>query len=98
MVPGAMLWASSAQAQDVKGAIDSAAAAATNSSGPPTILGLNLFEVILLAAPPLLYGIFNLYRSQVNQQAKLVDFVSILAATIIFGNILSVLVFKVRLY
>ena len=51
-----MLWASSARAQDVKAAIDSAAAATTNASGPPTVLGLNLFEVILLAAPPVLYG------------------------------------------
>ena len=51
-----MLWASSAHAQDVKEAIDSATAAATKASGPPTVLGLNLFEVILLAAPPLLYG------------------------------------------
>lgn len=147
----AMLWANSARAADVKEAIEGAAAAAQTAQGPPTILGLNLFEVLLLGAPPVLYLIFNVYRSQVNQQAKvrshlrsdlrtsvkqagfadtqaayscfkclgpvcvrhvchtslprkdaeaynlvqLVDFVSILAAIVIFGNILSVLVFKV---
>lgn len=65
-----MLWASSAVAADVQEAAEGAAAAVTNTYTTPTFLGLNLFEVILLAAPPVLYGIFNLYRSQVNQQAK----------------------------
>ena len=65
-----MLWASSAQAQDAKQAIDGAAAAVTQASGPPTILGLNLFEVLLLGAPPALYLTFSVYRSQVNEQAK----------------------------
>ncbi len=65
-----MLWASSAQAQDAKQAIDGAAAAITQASGPPTILGLNLFEVLLLGAPPALYLTFSVYRSQVNSQAK----------------------------
>ena len=66
-----MLWASSAHAEDLKEAVEGAATAATQAtSGPPTILGLNLFEVLLLAAPPVLYLAFNIYRSQVNQQAK----------------------------
>ena len=66
-----MLWASSAHAEDVKDAVEGAATAATQAtSGPPSVLGLNLFEVLLLAAPPVLYLVFNIYRSQVNQQAK----------------------------
>ncbi|CAL8460529.1 g58 [Coccomyxa elongata] len=69
-------------------------AAAKTSQG----FGLNPAEIVLLSAPPLLYGIFSLYRSQVNNQAKLSDFLSIIAATIIIGNIVSAVVFKVRLY
>lgn len=32
--------------------------------------GLNPAEIVLLSAPPLLYGIFSLYRAKVNDQAK----------------------------
>ena len=33
--------------------------------------GFNAFESLLILAPILLYGIFNVYRSQVNPKAKL---------------------------
>ncbi|BDA41596.1 hypothetical protein COCOBI_02-3770 [Coccomyxa sp. Obi] len=79
---------------NVAWAEDVGEAAAKTSQG----FGLNPAEIVLLSAPPLLYGIFSLYRSQVNNQAKLSDFLSIIAATIIIGNIVSAIVFKVRLY
>ena len=125
------------------------------TASPPSFLGLTPLEVVLLGAPPVLYGLFSLYRSQINDKAKvlplsgpcvhrnsiacskstsnigwrwvwehassmlpilqasvqcnahgdchcrvllqLVDFVSVLAAVAIFGNIFSILFWKVRL-
>ena len=51
---------------NVAWAEDVTEAAAKTSQG----FGLNPAEIVLLSAPPLLYGIFSLYRSQVNNQAK----------------------------
>jgi hypothetical protein len=39
-------------------------------ASPPSFLGLTPLEVVLLSAPPLAYGLFSLYRSQVNDKAK----------------------------
>ena len=87
------LWAASgASAAEVQETVLQDAA-----TSAPSILGLSPLEVALLLLPPVLYGLFNLYRSQVNDKAKLVDFVSLLASVVIIGNIVSILVFKVRI-
>jgi hypothetical protein len=86
--------------------------------------GINVVEIAILAAPLLLYSVFNLYRDKVNPNAKvgllpacrggpcacscvglragaraqLSDFVFIVAAVVIVLNILSILVFRVRIF
>ncbi|KAK9833987.1 hypothetical protein WJX81_000967 [Elliptochloris bilobata] len=75
-------------------AADEAPAAVAQSGGG----SVNLVEVVILAAPLLLYGVFNLYRDKVNPAFKLTDFIFILAAIVIVLNILSILVFKVRIF
>ena len=67
------------------------------ATSAPSILGLTPLEIALVLLPLVLYGLFNLYRSQVNDKAKLVDFVSLVASVVIIGNIVSILVFKVRI-
>ena len=60
--------------------------------------GTTLGEIVLLLAPLLLYGLFNIYRAKVNPKASISDFLFITAALVIVGNVFSILVLKVRLY
>lgn len=46
-------------------------------------------------APIALYGVFYLLRSTVYPKIKLADYVFFLASTVVVGNILSILIFKV---
>lgn len=46
-------------------------------------------------APIALYGVFYLLRSTVYPKIKLGDYVFFLASTVVVGNILSILIFKV---
>lgn len=55
-------------------------------------------EFLVLLAPLLLYGLFNVYRSKVNPKATISDFLFIIAALVVVGNLFSILVLKVRLY
>lgn len=72
-------------------AVDAAAAAVTEG-------GLPVAELALVLSPIILYGIFNVYRSALNPRAKLSDFLFIVAAIAIVGNILSILIFKKRFF
>lgn len=65
---------------------------------PESPKGVSVAEVVLLAAPLLLYGGFSIYRDRVNPKAKLSDFLFVTAGLIIVLNLLSILFFKVRLY
>ena len=40
------------------------------AAAQPGSAGINVIEVVILVAPLLLYGIFNLYRDNVNPSAK----------------------------
>lgn len=59
---------------------------------PPLATGLIVFS------PLILYGIFVTYRAKLNPRATLTDFAFIVAAVIIVLNLLSILVFKIRLF
>ncbi|KAK9810306.1 hypothetical protein WJX72_008324 [[Myrmecia] bisecta] len=76
----------------------SAALADEGLAPSPARLPFNPFEIGLLLTPLVLYGGFNIYRTNVNPRAKLSDFLFIFAALVIFGNLLSILVFKVRFF
>lgn len=79
--------------------------ASVTASQPPSIpnlpsapSGLTPFEGLLVFAPVLLYGLFTIYRSKVNERAKLSDFLFIVAAAVVVGNLLSIIFFKKKLY
>ena len=60
--------------------------------------GISVGEIVLLLAPLILYGLFNVYRSKVNPKASISDFLFFTAALVIVGNVFSIVVLKVRLY
>lgn len=74
------------------------AAAESPAGAPDSPSGVSIAEIVLLLAPILLYGGFSVYREKVNPRAKLSDFLFIAAGVVIVGNVLSILIFKVRLY
>lgn len=51
---------------------------------------------LLLFSPLIIYGIFTVYRTQINPQAKLSNFALIVTGLGILANIFSIVVFKVR--
>lgn len=58
----------------------------------------NPAEYVILALPIIIYGIFSLYRAKVNPRVKVSDFLFILAAVVIVANILSIAIFKKRIF
>ncbi|DBA65885.1 hypothetical protein WJX79_010199 [Trebouxia sp. C0005] len=79
--------------------------ASVTASQPPSIpdipnpaSGITPFEGLLVFAPVLLYGLFTIYRSKVNERAKLSDFLFIVAAGVVVSNLLSIIFFKRKLY
>ena len=66
---------------------EDSAAAAEGGFDPSTLL-------VLL--PLVLYGIFNLYRQRLNPKASFQDFLFLAGTVVVFGNIISIVVFKVR--
>ncbi|DBA93697.1 TPA: hypothetical protein ACH3X3_013768 [Trebouxia sp. C0006] len=79
--------------------------ASVTASQPPSIpdipnpaSGITPFEGLLVFAPVLLYGLFTVYRSKVNERAKLSDFLFIVAAGVVVSNLLSIIFFKRKLY
>ena len=53
----------------------------------------NTGEYIILALPIIVYSLFSVYRAKVNPRVKVSDFLFILAAAVIVGNILSIAIF-----
>ncbi|KAL3157091.1 hypothetical protein ABBQ38_001337 [Trebouxia sp. C0009 RCD-2024] len=86
------------------GEFNPGAGAAVTASTPPSIPnlaapgGLTAFEGLLIFAPVILYGLFTVYRSKVNERAKLSDFLFIAAAGVVVANLVSIIFFKRRLY
>ena len=78
------------------GAIMPALAEEADSSA--LLPGIGLVQGTILLAPVVLYAIFSIYRTAFNRNAKISDFLLLVASVFIFGNILSALVFKVRLF
>ena len=56
----------------------------------------SLFGWFVLFSPLVGYAIFSLYRGRVNPNAKLSNFLYIVAGAAIFANAVSILVFKIR--
>ena len=69
-------------------AVSSAAVAEATGSFSP-------IELLILFTPLGLYALFNVYRSA-NPKAKLSDFALAIAATVLVGNIFSIVFLKVR--
>ncbi|KAL4855468.1 hypothetical protein ACK3TF_004000 [Chlorella vulgaris] len=83
-----LLSAGPALAEEVEEAASEALAA-----GPGNALALGL-----VISPILFYAGFSLYRSQIDPRAKFGDAVFAFAAFIILANIISITVFKFRIY
>ncbi len=84
----ALPWAAAlpAVAEDVAAGADAAAAAGT---------GFDASNLLLLL-PLVLYGGFNVYRTKANPKASYSDFLFLCAGVVVIGNILSIIIFKVR--
>ena len=86
-----LLPASTAFAEEeINAGINTAGAFASRSASPA--------EYVILLLPIIIYGIFSLYRAKVNPRIKVSDFLFILAAIVIVANILSIAIFKKRLF
>lgn len=98
----ALLLAGALAPAQAVGEFNPGSAASVTASQPPAIpnpaQGLTNFEGLLIFAPVVLYGGFSLYRSKVDQRAKLSDFLFIAAAAVVVANIVSIIFFKRRLY
>eukprot|EP00195_Chlamydomonas_chlamydogama_P016126 CAMPEP_0202894098 /NCGR_PEP_ID=MMETSP1392-20130828/3542_1 /ASSEMBLY_ACC=CAM_ASM_000868 /TAXON_ID=225041 /ORGANISM="Chlamydomonas chlamydogama, Strain SAG 11-48b" /LENGTH=91 /DNA_ID=CAMNT_0049578663 /DNA_START=211 /DNA_END=486 /DNA_ORIENTATION=- len=73
------------------------AAAAADAPFVVPVLGVSLPELALLLMPIIGYTMFNIFRAK-NPKATFNDFLLIMAATFIVGNILSILIFKTSFY
>ena len=68
------------------GEFNPGAGASVTASQPPSIPnptapgGLTAFEGLLIFAPVILYGLFSVYRSKVNERAKVLRFESLLCS------------------
>jgi uncharacterized membrane protein YozB (DUF420 family) len=65
---------------------------------PTTFLGLPLIEVAVLFVPVVLYTIFTVWRTSINPNLKISDFLFAVWGFVLLGNIVSILVFKVRYF
>ena len=74
-------------------------AAAAFAADEPTAAApsSNPFEIVLALSPAIFYGLLTLVR-KVNPNVKISDLLFALAGTVIFANIVSILVFKKRIY
>eukprot|EP00210_Caulerpa_lentillifera_P007451 g7121.t1 len=68
------------------------------STSSPLLPGIGIIEGTILLAPVLLYAIFTIYRTGFNRNAKASDFLLLVVSIFIFGNILSTIFLKVRLF
>ena len=79
---------------------DEAAPAATDAAAAAAsgFLGFTPLGWAIAFSPVAIYGGFYLYRQYLNPKAKIGDLLFFIAASVILGNIASVLIFKRRLY
>ncbi len=65
---------------------------------PSLPFNLSPFEVAIAFAPVAFYAVLTVYRNFVNPKASISDVLFLVAAFLIVGNLISGLVFKVRLF
>mmetsp|Transcript_2496 Transcript_2496/g.5866 ORF Transcript_2496/g.5866 Transcript_2496/m.5866 type:complete len:167 (+) Transcript_2496:2-502(+) len=75
----------------VEKAVEAAPAAEEAGGG-----GFTLAGGVLIFSPIILYGFWTLYRAVIGSDAKLVDFITLVASFVVIGNLISILVFKTR--
>jgi hypothetical protein len=66
--------------------------------GVTRVFGLPVGEVAILLAPVILYSIFTVYRTAFNPRVKLSDFFFAVGTVVVIGNILSIVIFKIRFF
>ncbi len=52
---------------------------------------------VVLFTPLILYSLWTLFRT-INKDAKVLDFVTGVVGVVVFGNVVSILAFKQRLF
>eukprot|EP01025_Chloroclados_australasicus_P045672 TRINITY_DN5007_c0_g2_i1.p1 TRINITY_DN5007_c0_g2~~TRINITY_DN5007_c0_g2_i1.p1 ORF type:complete len:239 (-),score=17.96 TRINITY_DN5007_c0_g2_i1:523-1152(-) len=60
--------------------------------------GITPQQIFLALAPIISYAIFVIYRTSFNPKAKLSTYLLTIGAIVIIGNVLSTIIFKVRLF
>lgn len=95
------------QASDKQWLSTAAAAAASLTAALPALAeevaldgdtGASPAFYAVAVVPLLTYGLFYIYRDRVNPKANFGDLAYILGAVVVFGNILSILIFKTRFF
>lgn len=97
-VPMVTALLASAPALAEEGAVGEAAGSVDVMAQNSGILGYTNGGLVIAFSPLVIYGAFYLYRAQINPKAKVADLLFVTAACVVLGNILSILLFKVRLY
>eukprot|EP01023_Acetabularia_acetabulum_P057973 TRINITY_DN677_c0_g1_i1.p2 TRINITY_DN677_c0_g1~~TRINITY_DN677_c0_g1_i1.p2 ORF type:complete len:219 (+),score=20.66 TRINITY_DN677_c0_g1_i1:27-683(+) len=73
-------------------------AAAQESIAASGILGITPQQIILAVGPLLAWAVFVVYRTSFNPKAKISTYLLTLGAVFIIGNVLTSIIFKVRLF
>lgn len=92
-LPGVAVASAAALAAPFPGLAEEAEGAAAAAAG-----GLSRTEYALALAPVLIYAGFTVYRTSFNNQAKIEDFIFAIGATVVIGNLLSIVIFKTRFF
>ncbi|PRW61417.1 NADH-quinone oxidoreductase subunit L [Chlorella sorokiniana] len=77
---------------------EAATEAAVEAAEAGQSAGVTALGWALIVSPLVFYAVFNVYRSQVDPKAKFGDALFFFAASVIVGNIVSITVFKIRLF
>lgn len=64
----------------------------------PLLPGIGVVQGTVLIVPVVLYTVFTIYKTAFNRNAKASDFLLLVVSIFIFGNILSTLILKTRLF
>lgn len=93
-------WADDTAAAPVEAAAEGAqqAAAAVTEAAAEAAPAPQWVSYIIVLTPIILYGLFNVYRNQVNPRASFSDFLFLVAGVAVIANLVSIIGFKVRLF
>ncbi|KIY94370.1 hypothetical protein MNEG_13591 [Monoraphidium neglectum] len=72
--------------------------AAVEAAAAPAAEEVSPAFYALAFSPIVIYGLFTVFRAKVNPKANIGDLLYIIGAVAVFGNIVSILIFKTRFF